>query len=239
VKFAVFSDIHANLTALQACYNHFIELNKQAKIVILGDYINYGPRPNETIAFIQKISPYIVLCGNHEKALSGSEDARFSSQRGIESLMWTRKMLNNFSRKFIGEHEKNYWEEDADGRKMLFIHGDLSDVFWGKMPFAEMQRKEYKIYDFVVSGHTHIPHLVEVFYETENPTMRYRKKTVFLNPGSVGQPRNHCKYAQYMMLDTETEEFEYYKAPYDISLEQNFFEDSIDTFYKERLNSGI
>jgi putative phosphoesterase len=239
MKFAIFSDIHANLTALQACYKHFAGLNIQAKIVILGDYIDYGPRPNETIALIQAMRPSIVLCGNHEKALEGKDDARFSSRRGLKSLRLTHSLLNEDSKSFIAGYPNAFYEDVTDKRKILFIHGDLSDVFWGKMPLGEMQKKEYMIYDFVISGHTHIPCFVEMFYDIENPAMRNKKKTAFFNPGSVGQPRNHCKDAQYLILDTNTEEFTFYKVPYDISLEQRFFTNEMDVFYKERINNGI
>jgi putative phosphoesterase len=238
VKIAIFSDIHANLTALQACYDHFIALNIEAEIVILGDYIDYGPRPNETVTLIQKMNPYIVLCGNHEKALEGSDNARFSSQRGVKSIQLTHTLLNEDSKSFIAEHPNAFYE-DMNERKILFVHGDLSDVFWGKMPFAEMQENKYMVYDFVISGHTHIPHFVEFFYDTKNSGMRNKKKTVFLNPGSVGQPRNHCKYAQYMLLNTHTEEIIFYKIPYNISSEQSYFSGEMDVFYKERLNNGI
>jgi putative phosphoesterase len=239
MKFAIFSDIHANLTALQACYDHFIDQNIEAKIVILGDYIDYGPRPNETVTLIQKMNPYIVLCGNHEKALDGNDDTRFSSQRGVRSIQLTQTLLNEDSKNFIAEHPNAFCEDVMNERKILFVHGDLSDIFWGKMPFTEMQKNKYMVYDFVISGHTHIPHFVEILYDTENPDMRNKKKTVFLNPGSVGQPRNHCKYAQYMLLNTHTEEITFYKIPYNISSEQSYFSSEMDVFYKERLNNGI
>jgi predicted phosphodiesterase len=127
-----------------------------------------------------------------------------------------------------------------EGRKrILFVHGDMSDPFWGKMSFNEMQKEKYKGFDFVVSGHTHVPHLVEIFYEDDNSEMRNKKKTTFLNHGSVGQPRNHCKEAQYAIFDANTEMFTFYKVPYNISLEQSFFTGKMDVFYRERLNSGI
>ena len=240
MKFAVFADIHANVTALQACYCHYLKLkDENTKIVILGDYIDYGPRPNETITFIISMNPGIVLCGNHEKALSGSEDVRFASPRGIESVIQTKKMLDNASIMFIEKHIETYQIIDCQGYKILFIHGDLSDPLWGKMPLEEMQKQMYAKYDIVVSGHTHIPHLIEIFYDDENPEMRNKKKTIFLNPGSVGQPRNHCKYAQYLVIDVETESFLFHKVPYDFVIEQSLFTNKVDPFYKERLSKGI
>ena len=240
MKYAVFSDIHANITALQACYDHFLKLKEDtAKIVILGDYIDYGPRPNETISFIISMNPDIIICGNHEQAIYGTEDSRFASPRGVESAALTRKLLNAESNMFISKYSSPYKMAEYKNIKILFIHGDLSDPLWGKMPAEEVKNQKYAEYDFVISGHTHIPHLLEIFYDDANPSMRNKKKTIFLNPGSVGQPRNHCQYAQYLFVNIETEAFMFYKVPYNIPVEQSYYPDSIYPFYKERLSKGI
>jgi putative phosphoesterase len=234
--FAVFSDIHANLTALEAVYEHFLKLKINADIVILGDYIDYGARPNETTEYIKKMSPKIVLCGNHEKAIGGTEYNKFSSQRGIDSSKLLGKLLNESSIKFIEEHQHSFFEINEN---ILFIHGDLQDPSWGRMPYTEMQDRKYAKYDFVISGHTHVPHLMEMFYESGNTILRNRKKTIFANPGSVGQPRNNNPFAQYMVINTVTEECKFYKVQYDVVKEQSFFTEEFDDFYKKRLTFGI
>ena len=66
-----------------------------------------------------------------------------------------------------------------------------------------------------------------------------RKKTVFINPGSVGQPRNHNPYAQYGILDTQTQNYEHRSVRYDVDKEQALFDPRVDSFYKERLKKGI
>ncbi len=65
------------------------------------------------------------------------------------------------------------------------------------------------------------------------------KKTIFINPGSIGQPRNLNPMAQAAVLDFETEELHFFKAGYNITEEQKDFADSVDIFYKERLWYGI
>ena len=77
------------------------------------------------------------------------------------------------------------------------------------------------------------------FATEENPLMRNNKKTVFINPGSVGQPRNHNPRAQYAILDTETGECQLLSAEYDIAYEQSLYQEEIDPFYKERLERGV
>ena len=44
-------------------------------------------------------------------------------------------------------------------------------------------------------------------YDVDNKKYRNKKRTMFINPGSVGQPRNHNPRAQFVLWDTETDEF--------------------------------
>ena len=60
-----------------------------------------------------------------------------------------------------------------------------------------------------------------------------------MNPGSVGQPRNHNSAAQFAILDSETEEIHFVKVEYDIEKEQSLYNGEIDDFYKNRLKEGV
>lgn len=241
MRLAVFADIHANLSALSACFEHFASRrSSDARIAILGDYIDYGPRPNETIEFIQGMKPDYVLQGNHESAMLRDESPHFSTERGLAASRYTRTQLNTQSMAFIEEFVKtSLVVEDESGRRLLLVHGDLSDERWGSMPRQEMENERYQAFDFVISGHTHVPHLHESYFSYPRPKTRNTRKTVFLNPGSVGQPRNHCRHAQYLTLDTATEEYGFHKVPYDIDHEQGLFPVEIDPFYRDRLSAGI
>lgn len=244
MKLAIFSDIHANLTALQECFRHFKALqlqdNRDATVVILGDYVDYGPRPNETIQFIKTMNPKHVLRGNHENAIFNDESEHFSSARGVESVKYTQSLLNSESLEFMKKHAEGKIEfQDEVGKKILLVHGDPSNTLWGKMPGSEMRKEFFKSFDVVISGHTHFPHFREMFYEVDLPKMRNKKKTIFINPGSVGQPRNHCPHAQYVVFDTQTEEVFFFKVPYDIQAEQKLFSNQVDAFYRDRLELGI
>ena len=68
---------------------------------------------------------------------------------------------------------------------------------------------------------------------------RNKKKTVFINPGSVGQPRNHSPLAQFSVLDTETGAVRMCRVVYDVKKERLAFSDDIDLFYQERLGIGV
>ena len=99
-KFVILSDIHANLTALKAVLS---DIQAQGylpdAVVILGDIINYGMRPNEVISELEKLSyPIVVnLMGNHEKALLDGDLSHFSTERGKQMLQYTSSILSESS----------------------------------------------------------------------------------------------------------------------------------------------
>jgi diadenosine tetraphosphatase ApaH/serine/threonine PP2A family protein phosphatase len=93
-----------------------------------------------------------------------------------------------------------------------------------------------------VCGKTFLAKTVYSKYCSHNCTCaayRNKKRTIFINPGSVGQPRNHNPYAQYGILDIESGNYEHRCVWYDVKEEQKLFIDSVDKFYKDRLTLGI
>lgn len=243
MKLVVLSDIHANLSALDAVINDFQKKYIYDSIIILGDIINYGMRPNETINRVRSLAPSICIFGNHEKAIIDNDLSKFSTNRGKEILEYTAKLLSPDSKKFIlfeMEHSGMSVIENK-GKRILFVHGSLTDPFWGKMTCDERKNTNYAEFDFVISGHSHIPgYSISLFDDQSNVEFRYKHKTIFLNPGSVGQPRNHNPLAQYLFIDTENETFDFNCVKYDITTEQKLYNNKkVDPFYKVRLEKGI
>lgn len=241
MKILLLSDIHANLLALNAVFDDAAKRGYDS-VALLGDLINYGMRPNEVIARLRQESKPIIcnIFGNHEKALDGQDDRHFATDRGRAALRFTKSELNDVSLAFIGKLERKAWQiKEIEGKRILFMHGDLDDPYWGKFGIDKMKDQRYAAFDYVISGHSHIPHYVEYFFPCEDVLYRNKKRTVFINPGSVGQPRNHNPRAQYGILDTDAGEYSHYCAPYDIKGEQEIYTKEMDSFYKERLALGI
>lgn len=243
MKIAILSDIHANLSALQSVLKDIHERAEIDAYILLGDIVNYGMRPNEMIAELGQLDkPILVnIWGNHECAMvDDSQLLHFSTDRGRSVLMYMRNILSEHSKQYLdGMIKDGYTELEIEGKKILLVHGDMKDVYWGKMTDAEQHDECYKKYDFVLHGHSHVPQYNEVCFADVNPLMRNKKKTVFINPGSVGQPRNHNPRAQYAILDTETGECQLLSAEYNIAYEQSLYPVEIDSFYKERLERGV
>lgn len=238
----ILSDIHGNLEALKAVL-YREDLKKISGIILLGDLIDYGPYSNEVIQLLMDELPekkiLINLWGNHENAILTEAFTGFSSQRGVESAKYTSSILNRSSRNYLEKLEMSGIKTFKLGtKKCLAVHGSLDDPFWTSI-FPENVHGNYKEYDYVFSGHSHYPHCFDVFYEIENPAYRNKKRVLFLNPGSVGQPRDHSPYASYALMDLETEEVRLKKVSYDVNKTIKHFSDRVDDFYKIRLKRGI
>ena len=243
MRLVLLSDIHANVTALQAVLKDIESVGKVDSFALLGDFVNYGPRPNEAIEIAKQLpKPLIVnLWGNHEYSIFGGSLDRFATDRGRAVLKYTNTILTEESRDYLDKcmnHQGMEGKEIGD-KHILFMHGNIDDPYWGKFGIDKMNDERYALYDFVISGHSHVPHYVEHFFACDDVEYRNKKRTILINPGSVGQPRNHNPYAQYGILDVETGNYEHRCVWYDVKEEQKLFSDSVDKFYKDRLTLGI
>ena len=199
-KYAILSDIHGNLYALKEVINNIKKQNINS-LILLGDTIDYGMQSNEVINYIEDNLLNDIICniwGNHEKAILTQDFNHFSSKRGTECAKFTASNLNENSKNYLNNnliHDGKY-EFELDGKRILAVHGSLNDYYW-KAIFPDNLNGTYLDYDIVLSGHSHYPHVFQKFYDVNNPKMRNKKSVLFINPGSVGQPRNHNPYAQY------------------------------------------
>lgn len=242
MKCIILSDIHGNCTALNVIIINVAAYQNIDTSILLGDLIDYGQHSNEVVQAVKEF-PYPILCslrGNHEDAILRDTYARFSSDRGRQSARYTRNTLNAASWDYLSNEMESCGQKEfeIDGKKCLAIHGSLADEYWGTIRLED-DLSAYSAYDYVFSGHSHVPHFFEKYYPCEDAVHRNKKKTIFINPGSVGQPRNLNPMAQFVLLDTETEQITFEKVAYDIEREQSYYHGQIDDFYRERLKWGI
>ena len=241
-RYAILSDIHGNLFALKEVYNDLVNQEIDS-IILLGDLIDYGMQSNEVIDFIKENLSLDIICniwGNHERAILTKDFNHFSSSRGVESAKFTDSILSDESRDYLNDElaHEGILKLDLDGKKVLAIHGSLNDYYW-KAIFPDNLNGDYIEYDIVLSGHSHYPHVLTEFYDTEDPVHRNKHAVIFINPGSVGQPRNHNPAAQYAILDTNTFSVSLIAVKYDVVSAMALYDDSVDSFYRTRLETGV
>ena len=245
-KYLILSDIHGNVSAFDAvladcCGEEF------AGVILLGDAIDYGMRSDDIIKKIAELGGsewkgkvLVNIWGNHEKLLIDKDLERLSTDRGRVMARYTAKNVSPEAVRYIEtEMCRDGFAEFMLGEyRCLAVHGSLEDVYW-KAVSPDNLRGEYAEYDFVFSGHSHYSHCFSHFYPVENPELRNKKAVTFVNPGSVGQPRNQNPYAQYAVLSLPSKRIELRATEYDVAAEQALFPEEIDPFYKTRLTRGV
>ena len=241
---AILSDIHGNLTALEQVVADMRHYEIDA-VILLGDLIDYGMESNEVIAAIRDRDrfPYPILCnlrGNHEQAILEDDYTRFSAQRGVDSAKHTATQLTDETRAYLAREltREGLLEFGLDGMCCLAVHGSLEDPYW-KAVAPDHVHGDYSTYDIVFSGHSHYAHAFTKFYEADDPERRGKHAVLFINPGSVGQPRNHNPNAQYALLDPETLAVTLRAVPYNVGVAMATFDGSKDVFYRDRLKYGV
>ena len=242
MKLLILSDIHGNREALQAVFRYMDSTYRIDACALLGDIIDYGMHSNEVVQILGNMK-YPVVCnirGNHEHAVITEDYSMFSTERGRQCAKYTRSVLKpqtwDYLKNVMAGSGRNVLM--LDGKKCLAVHGSLEDNYWISIRPGQ-NLADYGMYDYVFSGHSHLPHFMEIFYEADAPAYRNKKKTVFINPGSVGQPRNLNPMAQCAVLDTESGKVVLERIAYDIRKEQQAYDGQMDDFYKERLGRGV
>lgn len=245
-KYLILSDIHGNVSAFDAvltdCRNEFF-----AGIVLLGDLIDYGIRSNEIIQKLKQQETgawegkiVVNIWGNHEKITVDKDLGRLSSDRGRSMADYTAKHLSSESVEYIHSrmNRTGVQEFKIGGMKCLAVHGSLEDKYW-KAIEPQNLRGEYAAYNLVFSGHSHNSHAFSHFYPADDPALRNRKAVIFVNPGSVGQPRNQNPYAQYAVVYLPSKRIELRSVKYNVAYEQSLYPIEVDEFYKTRLARGV
>ena len=245
-KYLVLSDIHGNVSAFDAMMN---ECAGEAfvGVILLGDLIDYGMRSNEIVQKLigleagdWKDKIIVNIWGNHEKLVVDKDLERLSSDRGRVMAKYTAQQLSDASVDYIQRkmNKAGIQEFELCGQKCLAVHGSLDDHYWKSIE-PQDTRGDYVGYDMVFGGHSHYSHVFTQFYPVQNPELRNKKAVVFVNPGSVGQPRNQNPYAQYAVVSLPSRRVELRAVEYDVKFEQSLYPAEIDEFYKTRLTRGL
>ena len=240
--YAILSDIHGNMFALEQVVRDMSRFDIEG-VILLGDLIDYGMQSNEVVSYLRDDFNYDVICniwGNHEQSIMEGDYSRFSSQRGVECARHTASLLTDETRRYLSDNmdHSGMSEFVIAGRKCLAVHASAEDKYWRAIA-PDNLRGEYGSYDIVFSGHSHYSHFFTKFYEADDPARRNKHAVTFINPGSVGQPRNHNNNAQYALLDTDTMSVFMRAVAYDIDQAASLYDGSVDGFYKDRLFTGV
>jgi predicted phosphodiesterase len=195
--FAVFSDVHGNLPALEAILTD-IERRGVARRLCLGDLVGYGPSPNE-VALLVRDAGIPTLMGNYDQGI-GFEIGdcgcvyKTDEQRaeGAVSLEWTQNVVTAEVKAYLRTLEDHFVLQTPSG-DILAVHGSprrINEYLFEDRPASAMERmaREYP-YPAILFGHTHLPYARQV------------GETTFVNVGSAGRPKDGDFRVCYAIVD--------------------------------------
>lgn len=225
MRIAFISDIHGNLTALQAV---LADIKKQGadQTICLGDTISLGPQPQETLNALKELSS-IYIMGNHDEAILDPEKAPELeiTEHLVPDLYWCRDRLAASDFEFLKSFQSTHEITFPNGVQLLAFHGSptsTTEIIQATTPpelldeyFAGQSASVF------IGGHSHIQML-----------RRYGKKLI-LNSGSVGNafefafspgnPPRLLPWAEYAIVDQSGNSF-------DVDLRRVYFD--IDALLK-------
>ena len=222
MRYLVISDIHANRTALEAVLTDAPPFDM---IWCLGDLVGYGPDPNECVERIQDFE-HICLAGNHDWAALGRLSLDNFNVDAKVANTWTREELPPASREYLESLETRLERGD-----FTLVHGSPREPVWEYVLDAGMAATNFAYFStpFCLIGHTHIPIVFALdeqhgrCYPLAPPypgPIQLGSHRMFLNPGSVGQPRDGDPRASYALLDTEAGTWELRRVAYPLEITQ-------------------
>lgn len=196
MKIALISDVHGNYPALLSVFQEIIRMNCN-QVISFGDVAGYYCMINESIALFRK-NNVINILGNHDKYLLSGNRSHRSSTANI-CLNYQKNTISNDNYIWLQCSVSMYRNDNQ-----WFVHGgwnDYLDEYVNSFDFDKLPDLSVKIYG---SGHTHIQKL------------QLDKGITYINPGSVGQPRDGDCRAAFAILDTSNGVVSIHRVCYDI-----------------------
>ena len=256
MKIALFSDIHANLPALEAFFKD-IETRTPDAMYCLGDLVGYNIWPNEVTNEIRKRN-IPTIAGNYDFGIGRTSNdcgcaykTDLEKANGSVSISFTNSIMKDDERAYLRTlpaHIKVEYQLNDDKLNLLLVHGSPRKI--NEYLFEDREEKsllrimQQADADIMCFGHTHKPYHC-ILAETEGDKTRYRHA---INLGSVGKPKDNDPRGGYVMLHIhenssilfpESIQVEFIRFEYDIEKAAKAVEESIlPNDYAENLRRG-
>jgi len=241
MRIFVFSDIHANLTALEAVLADAGEFDAAW---CLGDLVGYGPDPNECVDRIRALPGLLCIIGNHDLASLQQLDSDTFNPEARLAILWTQQRLSESSRNFLSSLPEKIEYEDV-----TLSHGSPRHPIWEYLLDTRTATVNFYFFDTPLCfvGHTHLPVVYTLGEDPYSATLIIPEPNIpvtlanrsIVNPGSVGQPRDRDPRAAYALFDTETHVWDYHRVDYDIaSVQQRMRQAKLPERHILRIEAG-
>lgn len=255
MKYAILSDVHANLEAFQTVLDKCRELDVSS-FVFLGDIVGYNANPRECLSLLRSLNVIAAVKGNHDEyASNGDEIMEGFNPHAREAVLWTQHQLTDDDKIFL---QGLPMVSRIRGTQMTIVHATMDGPgAWGYIYdiHQAIDNFSYQSTQLCFCGHSHVPvtfcrkpftmskeRLVEELKfwaaKDEELVMGFNSDLAdeivlpiepgckyLINVGSVGQPRNRDPRASFAVYDSEAGIVTRYRLPYDLSVTQQKIRD--------------
>lgn len=242
----VISDIHANLTALEAVLSDAEHSNtgKYEAVWCLGDLVGYGPYPNECIERIAQLPNLQCVMGNHDAAAVGRIEVDAFNPEARKTVLWTQDTLTPANMEYLAN-----LADRVNLEYITLVHGSPYRPIWEYLLDTRTATISFEFFDtpYCFVGHTHLPVLyylpdtrvIAQLIVPEHISQMTLAPRAILNPGSVGQPRDRDPRAAYAIFDPTDYTWEWHRVEYDIqSVQECMHRENLPERHIARLSAG-
>jgi diadenosine tetraphosphatase ApaH/serine/threonine PP2A family protein phosphatase len=242
MRYAVFSDVHSNLEALEAvlaaCRDEGVDDH-----LFLGDIVGYYSQPNEVIERVDALRCWKMVLGNHDAACLEKTPLSAFNPPAAEAIRWTIPRLKPASWRFL--RSLRLREEIGD---ITLVHSSpFQSEQWHYLTAEEDLVRNFRYFEgsLCFYGHVHKPFAAEqepdgtvrVLEGTEwvlDPDKRY-----LINAGSVGQPRDGDPRTGFVTYDSATRRLRFHRVAYDAATAARKTEEAgLSDYLAKRLLTG-
>jgi diadenosine tetraphosphatase ApaH/serine/threonine PP2A family protein phosphatase len=217
VRYAIISDVHANLPALRAVLADAARVADA--VVCLGDVVGYGAEPEACIDLVAERA-VAVVAGNHEHAVTGRLPLDWFNPWARAAAEWTRGRLDADRRAWL---DGLPLVRELDDATLVHASPDEPDE-WDYLVSAADGHAAFGAFAtrLCFVGHSHRPAAWSL--GSAGPEYDPRPREVVLdagrrylvNVGSVGQPRDRDARAAYAVWDAAAGCVTLRRVPYDV-----------------------
>ncbi|HEX2168601.1 MAG TPA: metallophosphoesterase family protein [Longimicrobiales bacterium] len=228
MHYALISDIHANLPALEAVLANIAARPDIDATYHLGDLVGYAPWPDEVVALL-RTHAIPGVAGNYDSTTATDykhcgcqyEDPRQEELSHV-SYAWTREHVSQETKLYLASLPFRIDIRPLGGHtagpRLILLHGNpvLNTVYWtedrsDRFCTQMAETVSAKAGDVVAFGHTH------------KPWHRTVGGIHFVNTGSVGRPKDGDWRACYALIaiDGERVTVEFVRVEYDVERAMN------------------
>lgn len=218
MRYAIISDIHSNLEALDVVRLQ-IERIKPDAVICLGDIVGYGASPNQCVEMIMGIVD-TCLAGNHDWGVIGRTDLSYFNRYAREAAIWTARNIEPSARQYL-EGLALVYSIEPDLR---FVHATPGNPErWDYIFTIADATRQFRQFNEKICfvGHSHVPGVIEMQRDGRVEATLASSKIeqgcrYIVNVGSVGQPRDGDPRACLCIYEDDQVRIERFE--YDIEL---------------------